>query len=120
MEKIFQGEDKRIYLTVSKDGELLNLNDFDNVICFIADSSNQVVAQFSRDPLSEYLEMEQDGPNVLIINLKREITRDLRRDNYKLEVLTKKIDSDFPNQFKSIGIVSAFQLIIPSNEAANL
>ena len=120
MNKVIKGEDKRIYLTVSKDGELLNLNDFDNVICFIVDSSNQVVAQFSREPLSGYLQMEQEGLSVLIVNLKREITRDLKRDNYKFEVLTKKVDSDFPDQLKSIGIVPAFQLITPSNEAANL
>lgn len=120
MDKIIKGEDKRIYLTVSQDGTLVNLNDFDNVLCFIVDSQNQVAAKFSRSTLADYIDMTQQGDNVLILNLKREVTKTLKRDTYKIEILTRKIDSDFPDKFNSIGVVPAFQVVNASNEAASI
>ena len=120
MRKIFAGEDKIIYLTISKDGDLINLGDFDNVICFIVDSKNKNIAQFSRETKEGFLEMNQQGDNVLIIDLKREMTKGLKRDSYKIEILTKKISSDFPEKFKSIGVSPLFQVVTPSTDAINL
>ena len=120
MNEILAGEDKKIFLTVSDESGLIDLTDFDNVLCHIVNSKNVVVAKYSRSTLSGYLSMTQVGLNVLLINLKKDITAALGRDSYKIEVITKKVDIDFPDQFKSIGVIPAFQIVKPSTETTNL
>lgn len=120
METVFSGEDKRIYLTLSNSDGLINLNDFENVLCHIVDSKNVVIAKFSREILATYEPMAQQGNNVLVINLKKTVTANIARDTYKLEVLTKKVDADFPERFKSMGVIPAFKISIPSTESINL
>lgn len=120
MNEILTGEDKKILLTISDADGLIDLTDFDNVLCHIVDSKNEVVAKYSRSVLSDYLLMTQVGLNVLEINLKKDITATLNRGTYKIEVITKKVDADFPAQFKSIGVIPAFKVVKPSTESINL
>ena len=120
MNELYAGEDKKIFLTVSDADGLIDLTGFDNVLCHIVNSKNEVVAKFSRSVLAGYLSMTAVGLNVLEIALKREITELFERDNYKIEVITKKVDGDFPAQFKSIGVIFAFKVVKPSTESIDL